>query len=615
MDVQPEKQSIDKLFSGTVFYIDFYQRDYKWDETPVRRLLDDMFYPFSQAYSKYDSVEPTSDAIARHYPWYYMNTYVTNTVDGKIFVVDGQQRLTTLTLILIKLKHLSVKFNLQKTNWLEGKIVGHSANGINFWMNHTRHLKTLDELFKSDIDLEKIPTETGITAENIVKNYKVISKQLDAQLTNAHQVDTFILYFLLRLVIINLSVEQTDVPMVFEVINDRGVKLKPYEILKGKLLGQINKVDMEAGNFNELWEAQVNKINDGKEDEIDNFFRFYLKSKYASTRAQGQAFDGDYHRKMFSSSMNEKLKLDHNPVEVKQFLRYEFRYFTDLYSKIYQAAERYQPSLKEVYHNGLNDLESQSLVILAACSVDDPEEDVKVRKVAGELDRMFTLLQLQGSYDSNRMATEIYVIASQLINASIDAYRDIFNQSILSLLSDYHEDEIEDPFRYVLFKNASVATLNKRFTRYFFARVEQYLAQSTKSEMKHHLHNLVRNTGSVNGFHVEHILSRNEDNHKLFGNDEELFEQQRNRLGGILLLKGKDNISSGNELYENKLKSYANTLYWNETLREDSYKSKLDFRGFIDKEKLDFQPFSVFGPDELESRHKLLFSLANKIWS
>lgn len=74
------------------------------------------------------------------------------------------------------------------------------------------------------------------------------------------------------------------------------------------------------------------------------------------------------------------------------------------------------------------------------------------------------------------------------------------------------------------------------------------------------------------------------------------------------------NISSGNEPYEQKLKSYANTLYWNETLREDTYKSKLDFRNFIQSEGLDFQALNTFGQSELESRHKLLFSLAKKIW-
>ena len=82
-----------------------------------------------------------------------------------------------------------------------------------------------------------------------------------------------------------------------------------------------------------------------------------------------------------------------------------------------------------------------------------------------------------------------------------------------------------------------------------------------------------------------------------FDGDEERFEVERNRLGGVLLLKGKDNISSSNELYAQKLKSYANTLYWNETLREDAYHSKLDFRDFAKEQQLAFKPLDRFGPD------------------
>jgi hypothetical protein len=100
----------------------------------------------------------------------------------------------------------------------------------------------------------------------------------------------------------------------------------------------------------------------------------------------------------------------------------------------------------------------------------------------------------------------------------------------------------------------------------------------------------------------------------LFGKDEEVFEQERNRLGGILLLKGKDNISSNNETYSEKLKSYANTLYWNETLRADSYKSKLDMTELRNRYGLDLRPLDHFGPDELEARQKLLFNLIAIIW-
>ena len=93
-----------------------------------------------------------------------------------------------------------------------------------------------------------------------------------------------------------------------------------------------------------------------------------------------------------------------------------------------------------------------------------------------------------------------------------------------------------------------------------------------------------------------------------------MFEQERNRLGGILLLKGRDNISSNNEPYKEKLKSYANTLYWNETLRADSYKSKLDMQDLRERHGLSLRALDQFGPDELEERHQLLFEISKIIW-
>ncbi len=65
----------------------------------------------------------------------------------------------------------------------------------------------------------------------MVSNFETISTWLDKALTDKHKFETFSFYFLHRLVLINLSVEQTEVSMVFEVINDRGVRLRPYEIL------------------------------------------------------------------------------------------------------------------------------------------------------------------------------------------------------------------------------------------------------------------------------------------------------------------------------------------------------------------------------------------------
>lgn len=612
MDIAPDKQNIDRVFSNTTYYIDFYQRQYKWNEIPVKRLLEDVFYKFNEEYNKYKESEIELKSLINKYSWYYLNTYVTNVIEGKLYIVDGQQRLTTITLILIKLFHLSEKHKSKLTGWLKLKIIGQSGFEEEFWMNHEAHKTTMRGLLDGT-DLNKIDVNSGITAQNMVANYSVIEKWLDKELKDSHHFESFAFYFLQRLVLINLNVERTEVPMVFEVINDRGVKLKPYEILKGKLLGQIDKEELDALKLNELWEEQVGKINAFKEDEIDQCFIYYLKSKLVDTRGTAQKFDKDYHRVMFEDDFNNTLLLKHNPRRVKYFLQNEFKSFTNLYAKIYTFYKEYSAKQPFVYYNGLTEMDTQFLLIFSACTLNDSKEDEKILLISRQVDRIFCLLQLQRSYNSNSFATEIYKLCSEIREKSIEEIKPIFEKSLLTLLADARGVNVLESVSYGFFKETGIE-LEKRFKRYFFARVEQFLSDNTNMQMKQNLYDLVQNTGSKNGFHIEHILSDNSENKSLFDNDEDYFERERNRLGGLLLLKGKDNISSNNETYRKKLKSYANTLYWNETLREDTYKSKLDFTDMMRKYNLQLRAMDTFGPQELEERHRLLFEIIKIIW-
>jgi uncharacterized protein with ParB-like and HNH nuclease domain len=612
MDVQPDKQNIDKIFSNTTYYIDFYQRQYKWSNEPVKRLLEDIFYKFNGEYIKYKEISLPIEQTINKYAWYYLSTYVTNTVNGKLYVVDGQQRLTTLTLMLIKLKHLAVGLNSKLEGWIGQKIVGLSGYKTDFWMNHEVHKQAMQALYDGQMQSE-IKTDSGLTAQNMINNYSVISTRLENELTDLHRFESFVFYFMHRLVLINLNVEQTDVPMVFEVINDRGVRLKPYEILKGKLLGQISKEELDGLKLNELWEQQVSNINKLKEDEIDQFFIYYLKAKYADTIGEGRKYDRDYHRVIFSEN---KLKLDHNPQEVKKYLQNDFIYFTNLYLKVlsYHRDDSLNNGYAHVYYNNLTEMDMQFLLILSCCKLNDTEEETKIRTISYEIDRLFTLLHLQRSYDSNDFAVAIYKLSAAIREKDITELRPVFDRTLLELLSNARGIPAPQPLSYGLFKETGIE-LDKRFKRYFFARIEKFIAENTNLKLKYTLYDLVQNTGIKNGFHIEHILAENKENFELFANDEEKFKSERNRLGGLLLLKGKDNISSNNETYKKKLKSYANTLYWNETLREDSYKSKLDFTEMMKKYKLNFRPMNEFGPDELEERHKLLYDMVKYIWA
>jgi uncharacterized protein with ParB-like and HNH nuclease domain len=575
--------------------------------------LEDIFYKFNLEYEEFKDNDIELEKLVEKYSWYYLNTYVTNNINGKLFIVDGQQRLTTLTLILIKLYHQAFKFNSELKDWISNKIAGTSGYKKEFWMNHENHKQAMKGLFESDSELDKIDISTGITAQNLVGNYKIINEYFDNELKEQHKYESFVFYFLKRLVLINLNVEQTDVPMVFEVINDRGVRLKSYEILKGKLLGEINKEELEELQLNSTWDEQIKKVNIQNDDEIDNFFIYFLRSKFADTVSLSRKFDRDYHRQIFSPEINNELKLLHNQVGVKEFLKNTFLYYTNLYLKIYKYYNQPDKNFIHIFYNRLIEMDSQFLLILSSCDLNDPEEDEKIKTISYHVDRFYTLLQLQRSYDSNDFNESVYRISTEIRNKKASEIADIFNKYLLQLLSDARGINTNDVFSYGLFKESGIE-LSKRFKRYYFSRIEQFIADNTNMNMKHSFNDLVLNTGNVNGFHIEHILAENDENHKLFDNDLEKFDRERNRLGGLLLLKGKDNISSNNEIYKNKLKSYANTLYWNETLREDSYKSKLDFTDMKTKYKLDFHSIDSFGPIELEDRHQLLYNITKIIW-
>lgn len=102
--IDPRNQTVESCLKNKSYYIDFYQREYVWSKDTVEILLRDIFYAFELSYEQYKDAE-LSQEILEKYNWYYLNIFITNNVEGKVYIVDGQQRLSTLTLIAAKLYH------------------------------------------------------------------------------------------------------------------------------------------------------------------------------------------------------------------------------------------------------------------------------------------------------------------------------------------------------------------------------------------------------------------------------------------------------------------------------------------------------------------------------
>ena len=610
MGVNPKPQTIDSIFGNTKYYIDFYQREYKWKKHHVESLLEDIFYKFEGEYDP--NIDVNTETISK-FGWYYLNTYVTNQYNGKMFIVDGQQRFTTLTSLLIKLYHISKVLGLEKrSEWIKRKIYGIGPEGESFWMGENDRAEALEDLLNNGYKTKNL--EENISIENIYQNYKYISEYLDEKLKtqngeyDRHKFEAFLLFFMRQIMLVEILIDDSkDVPMVFEVINDRGERLKPYEVFKGELIGQLDKSEIDY--YYSIWKKHIDELVNIDESEADNFFRFYFRSKYVDKRGDYRDFDGEYNKTVFSKKWDPIIKLKRKPQRVKDFIRGHFQYYSKLHTECLKLSKQEGNPL---FFNALNEQDRQLLLILSAIKLNDPERDEKIKVVASLFDRHFSLLQLFGCYDSNKFTETIIALNRDIREKSVEEIKGICRKQLIKDINEIKNMSIDDPFQYSLFKDAN-SSLGIRFIRYFFARVDHFIAENIKYPTDSY-YNMVRNTGSVNGYHIEHILADNDENKALFGDDDELFYKERNRLGALLILKGRDNLSSSNEPYKEKLKTYSHGTLWARTLTEEFYHKHPDFKDFCKRYGLDFKPIKRYYQTAIEERQKLLFKLVKLIW-
>ncbi len=613
MSVVPKKATINEIFASEKYFIDFYQREYKWRTEHVVALLDDMFYRFEQDYDPDE--DPTEENVSR-YDWYYLNTYITNKYNEKTYIVDGQQRLTTLTLILIKLFHLAESHKDSVLDLVKSKICGPGISGPTFWMGQNGREGVFDALMKN-ADIKP----TGVSQENIITNFNETSRYLDDKLNTKHKFKCFVIYFVTRIVLVNIHIDKSqDVPMVFEVINDRGERLKPYEVFKGQILGQLSKNDIDS-RYHPSWKESIEPLERRSPDQPDEFFKYYFKAKYGDSEYQQRQFDGDYHRIVLSNEWNDRIGLKKNSQNVKTYVSTILPYYARLYNKIVDENVYDKPFGEYVYYNALNEQDRQYLLIVSACKLNDPDEDNKIKEVSRLFDRHFVLLQLYGCYDSSSFTEIIFELNKSIREKSLSEIKEIFNNSLFNYINEQKHTILSasNPFEYTPFRDAG-PNLAIRFKRYFFARIDNFIASGINPALKltlAQIDDVVKKTGHKTGYHIEHILAQNDENRKLFNDDEEVFQRERNRLGAQLILKGLDNISSNDETYENKLNTYNNVSIsnlWNRSLRADFYSTNKDFHAFKDGFKLPFKPYDVFNATSIEERHRLLFELVKLIW-
>ncbi len=100
-EIQAKTRCVRELLSDTKYGIDYYQREYKWQTKQIVELVTDLSAAFLD---EYQPQHERKDVAA--YGHYFLGSIVISQPDEKKQIVDGQQRLTSLTLLLIYLHNI-----------------------------------------------------------------------------------------------------------------------------------------------------------------------------------------------------------------------------------------------------------------------------------------------------------------------------------------------------------------------------------------------------------------------------------------------------------------------------------------------------------------------------
>lgn len=642
--ITPQDQTFRTVFGvQRSYFIDIYQREYKWTEDNVHTLLNDIEIRFNQHKRTKTAPKEIQDDVLEGFEPYFLNTYLTSTTATTTSIVDGQQRLTTLLLILIKLYR--VLKTVEENPGNRGKTFASSAvEQLIFEANDfgaPKRFKVFNEnreaAFRALVE-GCVVEATDQTCTRIAANFKQISQYFDAFLKGQQPGDydlvktTYYLTYLLdRISIVEIRIErQENVAMIFEVVNDRGMGLRPYEILKGKLIGNLVGAKKERANaiWTELQERYFKaelKNSTEKSLDLDLFFQAYFRAKFADTENEYEKFENDYHYEMYR---NDRVKQYFGDYQDKDLLfnriTADIKYFAELYLELRTSYEH-----EHLIFNKLLDQNQQYLLIMSAVKLNDPERSQKIDGVSAKFDQFHTVLRLLDAYDSNSFQRLVYPLNKDVRDKSLVEIKPLFDSALITslvaenIIQTDHCANASQVFEFERFKGIRNQWTN--FSKYILMRIDRHLADlldkpSFASEKLDELEDRFnKNNLRRHGMHLEHIFTQHDANRALFTTnshfDESAFQQKRNLLGMVLLLKDKQNLSSNNEIYADKLQTYAQSnLIWNELL--------VGHLPNVDRQRLPAElrvepvlPANrVFPLAAVDSRQKVIFEAVKRIW-
>ena len=272
--IKASEQNLNAVFSDAyLFDIPLYQRPYAWTTEQVDELLDDLLNAVDR-----DQLSP-----------YFLGSIVLikDEGDSKSAVVDGQQRLTTLSMLFCVLRELAVGaaqseldgFVREAGNSLRGTQdrfrLSLRARDRDFFHANVQARGAIAEFFKKD-------TATFSDSQKLIfTNVNRLNQELSK--LDAARRESLVKFVIQQCYLVVVTATDRDSAYrIFSVMNDRGLDLSPTDILKAETIGKIAEPDQDV--YGQKWENIEERVGrDGFRDLFAHIRMITLKTKLRRT--------------------------------------------------------------------------------------------------------------------------------------------------------------------------------------------------------------------------------------------------------------------------------------------------------------------------------------------
>lgn len=525
-NISIQLEGIGDLISNKKFRVPAYQRAYAWEQDHVTSLLSDL-----------------EDAISNKEKEYFLGSVVVTSGDTNRFeVVDGQQRLTTISLVINAIKTV---FSLDGDNQMVDSL---QADFLTSLDRKTREnepkliLNEIDnELFQNiiqkDSDHHSISIKKDIKSKT-PSNVKLISayqqcfeffyKESKLQRDSEEYLQNWLDYIQHSAkVILVISPDDSNAFVIFETLNDRGLDLAISDLLKNYLFHKSAERLEETKN---RWAKMTALLESTSDDPlVVTYLRHYAMSQYGLIR-----------EKELFSVLKRKITSKRLAVEFSEKL--------DKYAVTYSALI----NANHEYWKNYNDLEL--------------EKSIKVFNLLGMIQIRPLLLSIINNFINNEISKAFKSLVSvairyQIVGGIGGGYlENLYAQTAQQITSGkiISAKQIIEEFKNLptdeTFKDAfSIASISKaKVARYYLSEIENY----ENSEIIPNPDTKVIN--------LEHILPQTYDSNstwaELFTEDEH--KSYSRRLGNMCLLSAEINSKLDNLApYEEKLNFYKEASF------------------------------------------------------